>query len=293
MENIPLPTKVEVKKSKENKNKASIIIEPCYPGYGITLGNALRRVLLSSLKGGALVAVKIKGVHHEFSTIPYVKEDVVDIILNLKQLRLRIKGDNLEMLHLDVKGEKKVKASDIKTPPNVEIANPDLEIATLTDKKAHLEMKLWAKSGRGYLPSEEQEKREWEVDTITMDSIFTPIVNVGFKVENTRVGERTDFEKLILDIETDGTITPEEALKKSALILVRHFNFVVSGEEEKKEVSELEEGEKKVEREDEEKGEKGKEKKQKEAKKTKKVKKESKTKPKGKSEKKSGGKKKK
>lgn len=227
MEPIPLPTKVEYQENKENKNKGEIIIEPCFPGYGTTWGNALRRVLLSSLSGGAVTAVKIKGVKHEFSSMPYVKEDVLEIILNLKQLRIKIFTENEVKLSLKAQGEKKVYAKDIEKDAQVEVVNPDLLIATLTDKKAKLEMEIFVKNGRGYLPVEERKSEEREVGKILIDSIFTPVRSVGFKVENVRVGEKTNFDRLTLPIETDGTITPLEAFVQAASLLNDHFSYIL------------------------------------------------------------------
>ena len=240
MENILLPSKIEFQPDKENKNRAILTVEPCYPGYGVTLGNALRRVLLSSLPGAAVTAVKIKDALHEFSTIPGVKEDVLDIVLNLKQLRLKIFSDEPVVLSLEVKGEKKVKAEDFTKNSLAEIANPDLEIATLTDKKAKFEMQVWAEKGIGYVSVEERRDKNLEVGVILVDSIFSPIKNVGFQVENVRVGERTDYDKLILNIETDGTFTPKQAVSEATKILIEQFGLFVEPEESKvSEVSEV------------------------------------------------------
>jgi DNA-directed RNA polymerase subunit alpha len=245
MEQIILPTKVDYQPDPENKNKGQIIIEPCYPGYGITWGNALRRVLLSSLPGAAVTAVKIKGVRHEFSTIPHVKEDVLQIILNLKMLRLKIfdqstseeKKEPLK-LKLSAKGEKKVTAADIEKSANVEIVNPDLYIATLTDKKAELEAEIIVDQGYGYVPSEEKDRTGLDLGTIVMDSIYSPIVKVGYRVDNVRVGKRTDYDRLSLTIETDGTITPWQAFIRAAELLNSQFKFLKETMEKK--VKELE-----------------------------------------------------
>lgn len=228
MQTIPLPLNIEIKENKENENQAQIIIEPCFPGYGTTLGNALRRILLSSLEGAAIIAVKIKKAPHEFSTLPYIKEDVLEIILNLKLVRIQLKDSTEQSFVLDLKakGKKTVKAGDIEVPAGVKIVNPDLKIATLTDEKASLEMKIWIAKGRGYSMSEDLKRNDFEVGVIVCDAIFTPVIKVGLNVENIRVGEKTDYDKLILDIETDGTITHQEALKKSAKILVEQFNFI-------------------------------------------------------------------
>lgn len=226
MEQITLPTKFDYQPDPENRNKGQIIIEPCYPGYGITWGNALRRVLLSSLPGAAVTAVKIKGVRHEFSTIPHIKEDVLQIVLNLKLLRLKIFKDEPVKLKLSVKGEKKVTAADIEKSADVEIVNPDLHIATLTDKKAELEAEIIVCKGYGYVPSEEKDRTGLDLGTIVVDSIFSPIIKVGYRVDNVRVGKRTDFDKLTLNIETDGTITPWEAFIQAANLLTDQFKFL-------------------------------------------------------------------
>jgi len=235
MKNITLPTKIEVQENKENKNEAKISIEPCYPGYGTTIGSALRRVLLSSLSGAAVTAIKIKGVSHEFSVIPYVKEDVIEILLNLKLLRIKILSPGLYKLDLNILGEKKVKAKDIKVPSQVEIANPELDILTTTSKDAKVEMEIWVESGMGYVSTEDKEKNKFELGVIVTSSIFTPVRKVGMEIENVRVGEKTNYDKLILNIETDGSITPNEALKKSAQILIDQFGFIL--EKKKEEVA--------------------------------------------------------
>lgn len=232
MEEIKLPQKIEITKAKDNR--ATLIIEPCFPGYGLTLGNALRRVLLSSLPGGAVTAVKVKGAEHEFSTLPYVLEDMVQIILNLKQLRFKIHTAEPVKLILNAKGKKKVKARDIKENSDVEIVNPDLHLATLTDEKAELEMGITVAQGRGYESVEERREKKREIGEIVVDAIFTPIRRVSYKVDNIRVGEMTNFDKLNIEIETDGTVTPKEALEQAAEILVDHFTLL-SGLQERKE----------------------------------------------------------
>lgn len=236
MENIILPQKLNVKKGA-HENEAVATIEPCYYGYGTTIGNALRRVLLSSLPGAAVTGVKIKGATHEFTTLPYIKEDVVEITLNLKNLRLKIFSDEPIRLSLKAKGEKVVKASDIEPNSAVEIVNPDLVIATLTDKSSELDMELFVSQGRGYVATETRDKSNLEVGTIAIDSIFSPVRNVGYNVENTRVGQITNYDKVVLTIETDGSISPEEALKQASNILIDHFQIVAGGTEEKEEIS--------------------------------------------------------
>jgi len=223
-----LPTKIEYEVDKENKNKGKIIIEPASPGYGTTWGNTLRRVMLSSLEGAAVDAVKIKGVKYEYSTVPYVKEDVLDIILNLKLLRLKILSEKEEPVKLSLKasGEKGVYARDITKDARVEIVNPYLLIATLTNKKARLEMDIWAKKGYGWVPSEEKSREGIEIGTMVLDSTFSPVLNVAVNIENVRVGKRTDYDRLILTIETDGTISPKEAFVSSARLLADQFKFL-------------------------------------------------------------------
>ena len=224
MENIPLPEKFDIKKTGEHQ--ADITIEPCYPGFGTTIGNALRRVLLSSLSGAAVTAVNIKGVTHEFSTIPGVKEDVVEILLNLKRLRFKLHSTEESKATLKIKGEKKVKAKDLKTPSDLEIINGECDIATTTDKDAELEIELTVMPGRGYIPVENMDNKKLPLGSIAVDAIFTPIKNVNFNVENVRVGQMTNFDRVILTISTDGTISPEDAIKKAAKILTEHFSHI-------------------------------------------------------------------
>jgi len=230
MENILLPTKFEIIPG-ERPGDATLVLEPCFYGYGTTVGNALRRVLLSSLPGAAVTAVKIRGVQHEFSTIPNVKEDVLEIILNLKLLRLRLHSDEPVKLQLSVKGEKKVKAGDFAKNSNVEIVNTDLHIATLTDKKAEFEMEITVERGRGYVPTEERRERPNEIGVIMIDALFSPIRNVGYRVENARVGEITNYDRLVMNIETDGTVTPREAITEAAKVLLNYFSLLLGEKE--------------------------------------------------------------
>jgi len=229
MENF-LPTKVESQLDPKNKNKGQIFIEPCWPGYGITWGNALRRVLLTSLSGAAVTAVKIKGVKYEFSTLEGVKEDVLEIILNLKSLRLKILAEKDESIKLSLKvgGEKKIKAGSIEKSSEVEIVNPDLLIATLTDKKVKLEMDIWVAKGYGWVASEEKSRAGLEIGTIVTDSIFSPVLNVSVNVENMRVGKKTDFDKIVLGIETDGSISPIQAFLKASQLLKEQFDSLLN-----------------------------------------------------------------
>ena len=234
---IPLPKTPKVIKKEETK--AVFEIEGLYPGYGVTLGNSLRRTLLSSLEGAAITKVKIKGVSHEFSTISGVLEDTVIILLNLKKIRFKLHGPEPQVGSLKVKGEKEVKASDFKLPPQVEVMSGDFHIATITDKKTALEMEITIERGVGYEPLEIRKKEKLEIGAIALDAIYTPVKNVSFKVENMRVGERTDYDRLVVELETDGTISPEEAFTEACDILVFHFSHFKKlpgkGKEEKKE----------------------------------------------------------
>ncbi len=229
MQHIALPKKIESKKG-ENANQGSIVIEPCYPSYGTTLGNSLRRVLLSSLPGAAVVGVKIKGADHEFTDLPHVKEDILEIILNLKQLRLKVFTEEIVKLELDVHGEKGVKAGDITKNSQVEIMNPDLVLAHITDMAGKLNMEIFVSQGRGYETIESRDSKKQEIGYIEMDSIFSPVMHVGADIENVRVGKMTNWEKLILNITTDGTITPEEAFSQAVEILISQFSSLTGKE---------------------------------------------------------------
>lgn len=224
---IQLP---QLKVIKDDGNRASFAVEPLYPGYGMTLGNALRRAILSSLGGAAATAVKIDNVSHEFSTIPGVKEDVISIILNLKKLRFRVFSDEPQYIVLTKSGKGPVTGADIKTTSEVEIANPEQVICTIDDAKTKVGMEIRVEKGRGFQPVETREGEKLEVGMIAIDALFTPVQRVRYAVENTRVGQMTDLDKLILDIETDGTITPAEAVAQAAELLVEHFG-VVAGKE--------------------------------------------------------------
>ncbi len=225
---IPLPQKAKI--IKKEQNKATFEIEGLYPGYGVTVGNSLRRVLLSSLPGAAVSQMKIKGVQHEFSTIPGVLEDVISIMLNLKQLRFRVFTDEPQKATLKVKGGKEIKGSDFEIPSQIELINKSAHIATLTAKSAELEIEIQIEKGIGYRPRELKKKptqEKLEIGVIPLDCIFTPVKRVAYRIENMRVGERTDFDKLTLEIETDGTISPEDAFFQAAEILVKHFSLFV------------------------------------------------------------------
>ena len=214
-----------------DKSYGRFVVEPLVRGYGITLGNSLRRILLSSLRGAAVVSVKIDGILHEFSTIPNVVEDTPEIILNLKALRLKIHSDESKLLIVDAEGEGEVRAKDIKAPADVEILTPDLLIATL-DEGGRLYMEITASVGRGYVSAERNKLPNQPIGVIPVDSIFTPINKVNFTVEDTRVGQVTDFDKLTLEIWADGSIRPDEALSKGAKILSKQLNLFVNLTEE-------------------------------------------------------------
>ncbi len=220
---IQLP---ELKALSEDGHKATFAIEPLYSGYGMTLGNSLRRVMLSSLGGAAVTAVKIDSVAHEFSTIDGVKEDVVDIILNLKKLRFRVFSDDPQFLVLTAGGKGEVTAAQVKTTSDVEIVNPEQLIATLSGPKAKLGLEIKVEKGRGYVPVENREAEKLEVGMIAVDALYSPVQRVRYNVENTRVGQMTDLDRLVLEVETDGTISPQEAVQQAAEILVEHFQVV-------------------------------------------------------------------
>ncbi|GAB6934777.1 DNA-directed RNA polymerase subunit alpha [Calditerricola yamamurae] len=218
--------KIEVVEVSEDGRYGKIVVEPLERGYGTTLGNSLRRILLSSLPGAAITSVQIDGVLHEFSTIEGVLEDTTQIILNLKNLTLKIHSDEEKILEIDAVGEGEVKAADIRHDSDVEILNPDLHIATLAEG-ARLSMRMTAKRGRGYVPAEGNKKPDQPIGVIPIDSIYTPIRRVNYSVENTRVGQVTNYDKLTLEVWTDGSIRPEEAVSLGAKILTEHLNLFV------------------------------------------------------------------
>lgn len=224
MEAIPLPNRAKIEDLGSNKYK--LILEPLYPGFGVTVGNALRRVLLSSMPGAAVTAVKIKFVDHEFSTIPNIKEDVIQIILQLKQLRVESFSTEPVRLQLKAKGERVVTAADIKETDQIKVINKDLHIATLDNKNADLEMELVVEQGRGYLPVELRENQKPEIGMIALDAVFTPIKSVFFDISNVRVGQFTNYDRLEVVMETDGTIDGATAVNISAHILVDHFSML-------------------------------------------------------------------
>lgn len=226
MESIFLPSKMYFTPG-EKPNESLLTIEPLHHGYGTTIGNALRRVLLSSLPGAAVTAMKIKGVQHEFSATTGVKEDVLDIMLNLKKLRMKVHADEPVTLKLNIsKKDGEVTAADIEPNADVEIMNPEMVIATLTDKNATLDMEIVVSRGRGYLPTEEREEAPTDIGMIAIDALFSPVRAVGLKVENTRVGEITNYDKLLMTIVTDGTVTPQEAVEQATKVLMNHVNWI-------------------------------------------------------------------
>ncbi|OGY16407.1 MAG: DNA-directed RNA polymerase subunit alpha [Candidatus Chisholmbacteria bacterium RIFCSPHIGHO2_01_FULL_48_12] len=209
---------------KQEKNYAELVMEPLEQGYGHTLGNALRRVLLSSLPGAAVTSVKIGGIRHQFATLEGLEQDIVELILNLKQVRLHYEGAEPVTARIKMSGAGTIRAADIEVPATVQIVNPDLELAELTEARAKLEAELTIEGGTGYSMAEERQSTT--IGVIPMDVLFSPVTRVAYKVEATRVGRRTDFDKLILQVWTDGTVEPQEAVNQAAQILVAHFKQV-------------------------------------------------------------------
>lgn len=227
--NFKMP-KIEMTEESADGKFARFVVEPLERGYGLTLGNSLRRIMLSSLVGTAVSSVKIEGVLHEFSSIPGVKEDVTEIIMNIKQLSIKNNSNSVEPMeaHIDFTGEGVVKASDIQVDPDIEIINPDLVIAHLNGPDAKLVMEMTITNGRGYVSSEKNKTEEQPVGVIAIDSIYTPVERVNMAVQNTRVGQDTDFDKLTLDIFTNGTIAPDEALSLAAKVLSEHLKVFIN-----------------------------------------------------------------
>jgi len=201
------------------------IVEPLDRGFGVTLGNSLRRMLLASISGAAVTSVKIDGVLHEFSTIPGVVEDVTQIVLNLKELTLRLYTDKPKLLRLDVRGKKDVTAGDIQEDPEIQVLNPTLHLATLDKKESRLAMEIVVERGKGYVPAERHRRSEHVIGVIPIDSIFSPVQKVNYAVEDTRVGHATDLDRLVLEIWTDGSVRPEEALQEASRLLIDHFRL--------------------------------------------------------------------
>lgn len=231
-----LPEHIQFDEETLTVTYGKLIAEPLERGFGTTLGNSLRRVLLSSIEGAAVTAVKIPGALHEFSTIKGIKEDVVDIILNIKKLRFKLYSDGKKVVGIKGKGPGQITGRDIQCDSSVEILNPEQVIATL-DKDSQFEAEMYVRRGKGYVPAELNKEEDLPVNMIPVDSVFTPIKRVNFTVEKTRVGRATDYDRLIMEIWTDGGVTPEKAISHAAAILIEHLNFFVLEEEEREELS--------------------------------------------------------
>jgi DNA-directed RNA polymerase subunit alpha len=222
---IPETELVSISEIRGDERKKTFVLEPLLPGYGVTVANALRRVLLSSLEGCAVTSVVIEGASHEFATLPSVREDVLDIILNLKSLRVKVFSDEPATVTLDVKGPAEVKAKDFSRNPDVEFVDPNAHIATV-EKGGKLKLTATLEKGRGFLPTESREKGKEALGTIQLDAAFSPVKKVSFNIENTRVGRMTNFDKVTLEIETDGTVDPAYALAQACSILVEHLGRI-------------------------------------------------------------------
>lgn len=243
MQQIAKPKKIKFE-TLGSPNEGLVTIEPLFPGYGMTLGNSLRRVLLSTLPGAAVTSIKIKGASHEFMSLPHIKEDVLEILLNFKQLRMKIFGEESIRLSLSVSGKKAVTAADISPDSALEIKNPDLVLANITDEKGSLDIEINVRPGRGYKMAEGSSRENKELGFMEIDSIFSPVTLVSISVANARVGKMTNWDKLSLKIKTDGTLSPEEAFNEAIKILVDQFSALMPGalEAEKKEEKESKEG---------------------------------------------------
>ena len=237
MLNMVLP-KIEVEASSQNYGH--FVISPLESGYGITLGNALRRVLLSSLPGAAIASIRLSGIHHEFSAVPHVREDMTRLILNVKQIRLRSRTEEPVRIHVEISSEGPVTAGDIVCPPDVEIVNPDQYLLTADSNDVDLDIEMEVRVGRGYSPAEERGRLP--LGEIPVDAIYSPVRKAAYRVERTRIGQQTDYDKLNLEIWTDGTLSPDDALRRAANILVQHLTLLAGAEtvvvEKKEEVSE-------------------------------------------------------
>jgi DNA-directed RNA polymerase subunit alpha len=231
-----MPAKVEFEKETLSKTYGKFFVEPLERGFGTTIGNSLRRVLLSSIAGAAVTSIKIEGVQHEFSSLSGMKEDVTDLILNLKQLRLKMSTDKTQTIHIKKKGAGEVTAKEISHSSDIEILTPNLHLATL-DKDANLDMEMTVKIGRGYLSSDRTEEEGMPIGVIPIDAIFTPIQRVIFSVESSRVGRRTDYDRLVLEITTDGSVRPDDALGFAGKILKDHLTIFINFEEVEEETS--------------------------------------------------------
>jgi DNA-directed RNA polymerase subunit alpha len=226
------PKRLDYDKASLSPTYGKFYAEPFERGYAITIGNSLRRILLSSIEAAAVTVVRIEGVLHEFASIPGVAEDTTDIILNIKQLKLKMEGDGPKTIRLSVSGDREVTAKDIKTDGTIEIINPDLHIATLTERDAKLEIEMEVDHGRGYVSADRNKRDDLPVGSIPVDSLFSPVTRVRIDSENTRVGQMTDYDKLILEMWTDGRIQPEDALAHAAKLLKDHLQIFINFEEE-------------------------------------------------------------
>jgi len=224
---LPEVALMQLKQEATEADRGTFVIEPLAPGFGLTLGNSLRRVLLSSLPGAAITSIRIDGVNHEFSTIKGVVQDVVDIILNLKQVRFKLQDDESQTVVLDAKGTKKITAADFRCPTGVSVINKNQFIAELV-QGGKLLLEATVEKGRGYLPTEQRKEEKLPIGVIAIDAAFSPITRVNFQTEHTRVGKMTNYDRLIIELETDGSLTPQEAIAQSSAILVDHFS-VLSG----------------------------------------------------------------
>jgi len=230
LKDFQIPKKIEFEQETLTQTYGKFVAEPFERGFGTTIGNSVRRVLLSSIGGAAVTSVKIEGVLHEFSTIPGVKEDVTDLILNIKNLRMKLYSEKTKTIHIKKKGAGEIKGKDIIHDADVEILTPELHIATL-DKDAYLDMEMTVKMGRGYVPAERNKEETSPIGVIPIDSIFSPVRKINFLVENARVGRVTDYDKLIMEIWTDGSIRPDEALAFAARILKDHLSIFITFDE--------------------------------------------------------------
>lgn len=230
LKDFQIPKKIEFEQETLTQTYGKFVAEPFERGFGTTIGNSVRRVLLSSIGGAAVTSVKIEGVLHEFSTIPGVKEDVTDLILNIKNLRMKLYSEKTKTIHIKKKGAGEIKGKDIIHDADVEILTPELHIATL-DKDAHLDMEMTVMMGRGYVPAERNKEETSPIGVIPIDSIFSPVRKINFLVENARVGRVTDYDKLIMEIWTDGSIRPDEALAFAARILKDHLSIFITFDE--------------------------------------------------------------
>ncbi len=228
---LTMPKEVVIDQSSATENYSRFIVEPLERGYGTTLGNSLRRVLLSSIQGAAVVSARIRGCLHEFSSIPGVYEDVTDIVLNIKRIRVRLHADEMKSVMLRANAKGKLTAGMIEADPDIEILNPDQHICELTDD-VEFEMELDIDSGRSYVVAEQNKRQDAPVGTIYVDSLFSPVVKVSYLVENTRVGQKTDYDRLILEVTTDGSITPEDSLSFAAKIVKDHLQLFIHIDEE-------------------------------------------------------------